>query len=196
MRISHLTVIISSLLLLAACGAESQPPVLTFVGTASGTIETPTDALVFSDRFPDDLRSIVGVAAFETAPDGTEVMASWFMPDERRPPFGRRNLTVESGALVARFTLATVGAWEPGPYLLQIHARMPTKEGEPPLTASGSVQFFVGMTEEEIEAYREEYAAWGKERREQTAAREAAETEAETGTGTVREANEEMPEEI
>lgn len=196
MHIPSLTLIGSSLLLLAACGAEPQPPVLTFVGTASGTIETPTDALLFTDRFPDDLRSIVGVAAFETAPEGTEVMASWFMPDDRRPPFGRRNLTVESGALVARFTLASGGAWEAGPYLLQIHARMPTKEDESPLTASGSVQFFVGMTEEEIAAYREEYAAWEEARRAQAAAQEAAEAEAGTGTGTVLETNEEMPQEL
>ena len=182
MRLTSLTVIGFCSLLLTACGAQPEAPVLTFVGTASGTIETPTDALVFSDRFPDDLRSIVGVAAFEQALEGTEVMASWFAPDDRGPPFGRRNLTVESGALIARFTLASGGAWEAAPYLLQIHARMPTKEDESPLTASGSVQFFVGMTEEEIEAYREEYAAWEEARREQAAEQEAA--EAETGTGT------------
>mgnify|MGYP001594740444 FL=1 len=93
-------------------------------------------------------------------------MASWFMPDDRRPPFGRRMLTVESGALVARFSLAAGGVWEPGPYMLQIHAQTSTGEGEPPLTASGSVRFFVDMTEEEVATYLQEYAAWEEARQQ------------------------------
>ena len=67
MRTGHLTVLGSSLLLLAACSAKPQQPVLTFVGVASGTIETPTDGLAFTDRVPTDITAIIGVAAFEHA---------------------------------------------------------------------------------------------------------------------------------
>lgn len=126
-------------ILLVSC--TSVQPEIGFIGVGSGTVQTHTQDIVFSEEFPAGIQSVTAAIQFTAIEDGTHIMASWFSPDERRPPFGRRTITIQSGATVARFDLGNHEGFPPGQYLLRIDART---EGEDPKVASGSLTFWVG----------------------------------------------------
>jgi hypothetical protein len=150
-------------------------PVLSVIGISKGTLETPLEELQFSERFDVADRNLVGVAVFKNVVDGTHVMATWFSPDERTIPLGRSTLIIASGATIVRFSIGAPGTWKPSPYQLRIDAAVPLKPtpsplekarrwvAPPPRTASGSVRFFIGMTDAQVQAYNEELEQWKKE---------------------------------
>lgn len=142
---------------LSACSAVP-PPDIAFIGVASGTMLTAREDLRFGERFPAAIHSIIGVAALKQPANGARVQATWFSPDDRRMPLGRRMIMLESGATVARFTLTNTENWVPAPYMLDIRVYAPGKPDEAVVeTGSGQVQFFVGMNEKAIAAYGEEF---------------------------------------
>ena len=99
-------------------------------------------------------------------------------------PLGRTKIVTESGARIARFSFANKLEWEAAPFKLIVRA---WPEEDMAKTTSGSVQFFVGMNEEDIQAYSEEYDAYIKAkelRRQANAAKEKEDPGAEPGTGT------------
>jgi len=136
---------------------------------SSGSLATDLNALEFRTDFNPEETSLLGVVAFDEIPDGSVVQATWFSPDDRRMPLGRTQIVTESGAKVARFSFARAIPWDPAPYLLQVHA---WPKDHPEATASGSIQFFIGMTEEEKKTYADEFAAWKKTEEEERIKRE------------------------
>ena len=152
-------VLLTLVFLLAACSSSAIPPEITFLGVAEGTQETPSEELVFQDRYEQGVKDITSAVQFGAIADGSMVRAMWFTPDDRRPPFGARNLPIASGANLARFSVSHEEGLPKGPYMLQVFANTKVSD-EQTLTASGSVQFFVGMTDEEVTEYLEEYDAW------------------------------------
>ena len=150
--------IIVSALMLGACAPATQKPFIDFIGISSGTLSTNLDELDFTDSFDVIQRNIVAVVSFSEVAAGTNVQATWFTPDDRRMPLGRKNIIVESGATIARFSLASKEDWTPAPFMLDIRAQ--SGEGETAKTASGQIHFFVGMKEDQIDEYKEEFEAW------------------------------------
>jgi len=156
-----------TVLLLSACTPVAQKPFIDFIGISSGTLATNLDELEFTDSFDVIQRNIVAVVSFSEIAEGTNVQATWFTPDDRRMPLGRKNIIVESGATIARFSLANREDWTPAPFMIDIRAQ--SGEGETAKTASGQVHFFVGMTEDQIDEYKEEFEAWEEHEREKRA---------------------------
>ena len=148
-----------SCVFLGACSLQkSDQPVLGFIGIGTGTLATNLQQIQFRDRFTTEERELVAVAAFEKIRGGSTVMATWFSPDERRMPLGRTTIAIESGATVARFSFASKVPWEAAPYQLRIDAM--TGEGERVKTASGSISFYIGLSDSDVAAYQQEFAAW------------------------------------
>lgn len=142
-------------------------PVISFIGISVGTLATPINQLTFRDRFTVNDRQLVALVSFEQITDGSEVWATWFSPDDRAMPIGRKTVFTQSGATLLRFTIASQDAWKPAPYALRVDAFAPHKPGERPLTATGSTQFFIDMTEREVGEYRAAYAEWKQRKMEE-----------------------------
>lgn len=153
------SILLTLALVLSACSSNLQPPEITFIGVSEGTQDTPSEELIFQDRYEQGITDITSAVQFGSIADGSMVRAMWFSPDDRRPPFGARNLPIASGANLARFSVGHDEELPKGPYMLQVFANTKVSD-EQTLTASGSVQFFVGMTDEEVAKYLEEYDAW------------------------------------
>lgn len=147
--------------LLTACGSSaSEKPSIKFIGIGTGTLQTPVEELQFRDMFDVNDLALVAVVAFDQVEEGTTVQATWFSPDERRMPLGRTNIVTQSGATIARFSFASKEAWQPAPYMLRIDAMK--GEGDKMLTATGSISFFIGMKQREVDQYRKEFDEWSK----------------------------------
>lgn len=142
---------------LASCTTDS-PPVISFIGIATGTLVTDLNTMQFKSTFDPQDRNLVGVVGFEHIQQGSTVQATWFSPDDRRMPLGRTSIVTQSGATIARFSFASKDPWVPAPYMLQIDVY--TGEGDSMRSATGSVQFYIGMNDEEISSYRKEFAEW------------------------------------
>lgn len=171
------------------------PPVIEFIGASTGTLTTDLKELKFKDRFETDEHQIVAVVSFAQIEQGSIVQATWFSPDDRRMPLGRKEIVTQSGAKLARFSIATTEDWKPAPYMLDIRAM--TGEGEKQLTATGSIHFFIGMDDDEVQEYWTEYQAYqdqqAEERRKAEEAARKAEEAAESGSGTQAETTEMQP---
>ncbi|MBU0458527.1 hypothetical protein KJ652_02215 [Patescibacteria group bacterium] len=155
----NLTPLVLISLLLTACGGpKEEAAMIEFIGISSGTLTTDLDNLEFKESFELDERNLVAVVAFKKVNDETNVQATWFSPDDRRMPLGRKSIVTESGATIARFSLASQEDWQKAPFMLDIRAMV--GEGETMKTASGQLHFYMGMNEDEVESYNQEYAAW------------------------------------
>jgi len=156
---SNLKYVASALLvLLCGCVFTTPSPEISFIGISEGNLETSPDDFVFKDKFEPDQHEIVGVVGFSTVAEGTRVQATWFSPDDRKMPMGRKTITVASGATIARFSIASTQDWQPSPYMLDIRAMF--GEADEVRTASGQVHFFIGMEDEDVTKYWEEWSAW------------------------------------
>jgi len=144
--------------LLSACTPVAQKPFIEFIGISSGTLATDLQKLEFKERFDVTERNIVAVISFSEVAEGTNVQATWFTPDDRKMPLGRKNIVVGSGATITRFSLASKEDWNSAPLMLDIRAQ--SGEGETAKTASGQIHFFIGMTDHQVEEYQEEFNAW------------------------------------
>lgn len=164
MRFRYLSILLATSATLCACGGPVQPEI-SFIGIASGTLATRGDDLLFSDRFEANQHNLVGIVAFSQVVDGTTVQATWFSPDDRRMPLGRTNIVTESGAQIARFSLASREDWQKSPFMLKIRAWHGEEDAKK--TASGSVQFYIDMTDDEVIEYLEGYAEWERQREEE-----------------------------
>jgi hypothetical protein len=148
-------------LLLTACRASvPDKPSIKFIGIGVGSLKTPVEDIQFRDTFDVKDLQLIAVVAFDRIQEGTTVQATWFSPDERRMPLGRTNIVTQSGATMARFSFASKESWQPAPYMLRIDAMQ--GEGETMQTASGSISFFIGMKQREIDQYRKEFDEWSK----------------------------------
>ncbi|HCI03886.1 MAG: hypothetical protein QF755_01875 [Candidatus Peribacteraceae bacterium] len=147
-----------SALFVVSCGPKTEQAEITFLGISSGTLKTPLNELAFKDKFNIDETNLVAVVAFGESVDETDVQATWFSPDDRRMPLGRKSITMESGATIARFSFATRDEWQKSPFMLDIRTK--TGEGEESKTSSGQLHFFVGLEEKQIVAYNDEYNAY------------------------------------
>ena len=145
-------------LLVTACGPKPEQAEISFLGIASGTLKTPLNELAFKDRFNTDETNLVAVVAFGESVDETDVQATWFSPDDRKMPLGRKSITMESGATIARFSFATRDEWQKSPFMLDIRTK--TGEGEEAKSSSGQLHFFVGLDDKQIVAYNDEYSAY------------------------------------
>lgn len=168
----RLSLLFAAAVSITACTPKEPSPAINFIGISTGSVVTDLEELEFSETFPTSIRNILGVVSFAEVQNGTKVQATWFSPDDRRMPLGRHTIEVESGANVAKFSIARQEDWNAAPYMLDIRAFI--GEGEEQKTASGQVHFFVGMTDEEIAAYKEEYNTWFEAER---AKRETAQVE-------------------
>jgi len=149
--------------LLAGCG-DTVDPTIQFMGISPGGMQTTLEELKFGDRFPATEKEFVAVISLENAADGTSVEATWFSPDDRTMPLGRTAIVTESGASIARFTLATTDSWKPAPYKVIVDV----KESKNFITtATGSLQFFIGMTDKQIEAYQAEWTEFDRRNQEE-----------------------------
>lgn len=175
----------TALLCTAACtSAPKFQPVISFVGIGTGTLATDVSDIQFQDRFDLTDHNLIAVVAFSTVSDGTQIQATWHSPDDRTPPLGRKIITTESGATVARFTLANSVDWTPAPFYLDIYAT--AGEGENALVATGSLHFYIGMTDAEISKYKTEYENWQKEEAEKRKVYEAEQKHGEEVLAKVR----------
>jgi hypothetical protein len=145
-----------------------------FIGVATGSLVSPVNSLQFNTRFKATDHDLVGVVAFADVQNGTSVQATWFSPDDRRMPLGRTEIVTKSGATVARFSLSSKKNWDSAPFLFQVLASR--GEGEKQVTASGSLQFFIGMTDRDVKEYHDSYTEW--EKRDTEKRRAMAEAEA------------------
>lgn len=150
-------------LLLAGC-SSAQPPQIQFIGIAKGTLATNVKDLAFQSTFEPSDRELIGVVAFEHVDEGTDVTATWFSPDDRQPPFGRKTVRTESGATIVRFSLANKEDWQPSPYMMEVRAV--TTVGKQTLVDSGALHFVIGLDGDEIQDYVEEYSNWQREQQE------------------------------
>lgn len=153
---------------LSSCSSGPNQPRINFIGLSKGTLQSEADSLSFQNRFETTDRELIGIVAFDNIEEGSEVTASWFSPDDRTPPFGQNKVVTQSGAKIVRFSLANTEDWTPGPYMLQIRAN--TVEDDIVASASGSLQFAIGLTDDEIQAYVQDYAEWERRQQEQRAA--------------------------
>lgn len=168
--------------MLVSCASTPAKPVITFLGVGSGTLTSQLESVTFTDRFDPKQRGLIAVVGFRDTHDGMPVEATWFSPDDRRMPLGRTTILLASGANIARFSIASTVDWQKAPYMLQVYAR--SGEGEEAQVASGSLSFFMGLSEKEIEDYRKEYAAWKVEEAEIIRkAQEEAEKKEASGSG-------------
>ncbi len=143
---------------IALVGCSQQKPSIQFIGVSSGTLTTNIDSLRFRSNFLTNEHRILGVASFSAPMDGSSVSATWFSPDERQMPMGRTSIVLQSGATVARFSLQAKDDWKPSPFEFRIDVYAPGDTNV--LVASGSIPFFIGMSDAEIREYTEEYKAW------------------------------------
>lgn len=178
----HLLILLA--LVLVAVGAYSYSQFtattntdINFIGIATGTLATDVNDLTFSPTFSVDDHEIVGVVSFDSIQEGSIVQATWFSPDDRRIPLGRKEIVTQSGAKVAKFSIANSATWEPSPYMLDIYVYNPTRTKT---TASGSTHFFIGMEEEAIREYLTEYRTYKQLELEERNRREAEQRENET----------------
>ncbi len=137
-------------------------PVISFIGASTGTLATDVRAFKFSDHFSANDRQIVVLVSFKQISDATNVVATWFSPDDRSMPIGRKTIVTASGATMVRFSIASSIAWKPAPYKVLIDVVAQQNPHAQPMIASGSLQFFIGMRDDEIKQYRDAYAAWKK----------------------------------
>ncbi len=165
----RLFTIVITCLLLAACGAEQAPPVIRFIGIATGTLVSDVRSLSFSDQFKTSDHEIIAVVGFNEAQDGTTVQATWFSPDDRRMPMGRTSIVMDSGATLARFQLKNTVDWEAAPYMLDVRAWKEPQKNEEPKTASGQLHFFIGLETQDIQAYAQEFSEWKNREKERAA---------------------------
>lgn len=159
---------------MSGCSSAPKKPMIRFIGVATGSLISPVDSLSFSTRFKATDHDLVGVVAFSDVQNGTNVQATWFSPDDRRMPLGRTEIVTKSGATVARFSLSSKKNWDSAPFVFHILASR--GEGEKQVTASGSTQFFIGMTDRDVKEYHDSYTEWEKrdtEKRRATAEADA-----------------------
>lgn len=171
-------------LLLAACAAPSTPAI-GFIGIAKGDLRSDVSTLAFADRFSASDHSLVGVVALKEPVSAGRAVATWFSPDDRTMPLGRTTVELGSGATVARFSFANKENWKPAPYMLDVRLEVPARKSRPesPVyreTSSGSMHFFIGLTDRQVQTYVDDYIEW--QRREEEQRRFAA-------AGTAREQN-------
>ena len=153
---------------ISACRSiNDNGPDISFIGISSGTLATPLDELEFKDRFSTDELNLVAVVAFRDPVDETNVQATWFSPDDRRMPLGRKTIKMESGATIARFSFASREEWQNVPFMLDIRANL--GEGENRRTASGQLNFFVGMDDKQVASYWDDFNAYRDNEREKRA---------------------------
>ncbi len=145
-------------------------PTIKFMGISPGGMQSTLEELKFGDRFSEDIKEFVAVVALENAQDGTNVQATWFSPDERSMPLGRTTIVTQSGATIARFTFATTQEWNPFPYKLMVDVMNPETTK---VSASGSLQFYIGMTDAQITQYQKEWTEYSNRFEEQKAAMKA-----------------------
>ena len=111
------------------------------------------------------------------------VRLRWFYPNDFRPPMAQHIVELEPGQEVAQFEIHNESGMQPGPYMLI--ARSGRDQSN--FTASGSVRYFVGMTEEEARVFLEEEEEYRRQREEERIRREAEEQERieREGTGSL-----------
>ncbi len=158
-----LVAVLSVSLSLSACGSDSVKPTINFLGIGTGTLSTDVRSIHFSQTFKPTDQQLVGVVSFAQISEGTTVQATWFSPDDRAMPLGRTSIVTQSGAKIARFSFTSTELWRPAPYALRIDAISGTQENVQ--TASGTISFFIGMKDDEIGKYLQEYADWKEEER-------------------------------
>jgi len=152
-----LILLFSSFLAISACSSPEAAEI-TFLGISSGTLTTAIDDLEFKDRFNKDEKNLVALVAFGESVDETDVQATWFSPDDRKMPLGRKSITMESGATIARFSFASTEDWQASPFMVDIRTR--TGEGEDVKTSDEQLHFFVGLDENKITAYWDEFNSY------------------------------------
>lgn len=153
--------LLCSLTLLFGCSTSAPPPpVIGFIGVATGSLTSDIATMQFQQQFDPSASNLVAVVGFHSIATGSIVQATWFSPDERRMPLGRTEVVAQSGARMMRFSFSSRGPWQRAPYQFRIDAF--TGKGEKMMTASGSTSFFVGMTTEEIDVYLRDFDDWKK----------------------------------
>lgn len=165
MRTYRFAVPLIALLLTGCAGAGK--PVISFIGIGTGTLATDLNTVQFGQTFKTTDTSLVAAIAFDYIADGTRVQATWFSPDDRSMPLGRTEITTESGAQVARFSFGSREEWKPAPYMLIIDAQ--SGQGETMKRATGSLSFFIGMEDDDIRAYLEDFQKYKQEESAQIA---------------------------
>ncbi len=160
-QVGSLSLALIGLCILTACGKTPVAPKINFIGIGTGTLTSDVNKINFNQMFTVKERQLIAVVSFEKIEDGSTVQATWFSPDERSIPLGRTPIVTQSGARIARFSFASQVDWKAAPYELRIDVQ--SKNGKPPLTTSGSLHFFIGMTEKDIQAYAQDYGAWMKQ---------------------------------
>lgn len=177
MKCSGTPLLLSALavLLLGGCMQETKAPVIAYIGTAVGDMNSDITTLQFTDRFSTEDTSLLTVVGFENIAEGTTVRAMWFSPDDRTAPIGLQTITAEGNGTIARFLLRPNVAWDSAPYKVIVYAEHDHDDNPDtmPLRGSGSMQFFIGLSEDEINEYKREFAEWERRDNEKRAARAA-----------------------
>lgn len=134
--------------ILVSCVAEKAPvlPVkISHVVVTEEKIEPGKPLPTFTDHFEAGKKIIYAYVFFEniaTMTGSLPVRLQWFSPNDFSPPIGMSTVTLEPPATTAEFALNDSSGLKKGPYQALVFAGNP-------VTATGSVRFFVGMTREE-----------------------------------------------
>ena len=134
---------------------DNGAPVISYMGMSTGSLVTDMAKLSFRNTFSVNDRSLIGLIAYKSLPNNTTVQATWFSPNDLTPPIGRTTQVTQSGANVVRFSIQNTRQWTPAPYMMQV-ATFDANQKE---TSSGSIQFYIGMTPQQINEYEKAYAA-------------------------------------
>jgi len=127
------------------------PPPLTIshVLVSSEKIEEGKPLPEFAEHFEEGHKVLYAYVFFENVATMTgsfPVRFQWFSPNDFSPPIGMSSVEMAPPSSVAEFALHDGEGLKRGPYQALIFA------GEP-LTATGSVRFFINMTPEETEEF-------------------------------------------
>ena len=170
--------------LIACTPIEKIPPpplTISHVLVSSEKIEEGKPLPEFSEHFEEGHKVLYAYVFFENVQTMTgsfPVRFQWFSPNDFSPPIGMSSVEMAPPSSVAEFALHDGEGLKRGPYQALVFA------GEP-LTATGSVRFFVNMTPEETEEFMKAdvFARVEQEKRRKEAEEKAKLEEKEKGTG-------------
>ncbi len=150
-------ILIASGSLTACIGQEKQAPFLQIENIlhTEGQVVAEKPMPQFQDLFETGvkiIRSYVQLRGMETMTGSVVVHMQWFSPNDLRPPFATKNISIMPHQNIAEFTLGNEGGLRAGPYKVVVW----TSSNNMRLTATGSSRFFIGLTEQEALTFIEE----------------------------------------
>ena len=145
------------IVLLTACTATQLPSPPLRIDRIEMSVEPVKDGKTlptFRDHFEEGHKVLYTYVWFENVRSMTgsfPVRAMWFYPNDLRPPIAVSKITMTPPDSIAQFSFHDAKGIPKGPYQILFSAG-------PKFTATGSMRFFVGMKQEEVQEFMQEDA--------------------------------------